>query len=211
MCGIDYRSISKKSFGPISVLVQNPLFEIASNQKWEIEYSNPLTRIMARTHPLKNFFLPQLNSGYAIRLLIVGLCAFLVFKYICLPMRIKGHSMAPTYEDGGVNFCWRLKYLYQTPERHDIVVVRLAGGKILLLKRIVALPGERVAFEKGQVLINGEPLDEPYVHHRKEWNLTERMVKPGHVYLVGDNRGVPMDQHDFGQTPIDRIIGVPLW
>lgn len=119
--------------------------------------------------------------------------------------------MAPTFADGGLTFCWRLKYIFNTPRRHDIVVVRLAGSKVLLLKRVVALPGERVAFKKGQLLINDAPLEEPYVRFRRDWHLTARVVKPGYVYLVGDNRGVPIDQHDFGQTPIKRIIGAPLW
>ena len=166
---------------------------------------------MPSKHRVKRFFFPQLSYGFAARLLLVGITTFIVLKFICLPIRIQGHSMAPTYTDGGFNFCWRLKYFYDTPERHDIVAVRLAGRKMLLLKRIVALPGERVAFRQGQVLINDLPLNEPYVHFRQEWNLPARVVKPGHVYLVGDNRGVPMDQHDFGQTPIHRIIGVPLW
>ena len=166
---------------------------------------------MVRKNPLKQFFFPRLSYGYAARLLLTALAALVVFRYVCLPMHISGHSMAPTYKDGGFNFCWRLKYLYDTPERHDIVVVRLAGRRVLLLKRIVALPGERIAFKKGRLLINGKPLSEPYVRYKNDWNMAERVVKPGHVYLVGDNRGVPMSRHDFGQTPMGRIIGVPLW
>ncbi len=80
----------------------------------------------------------------------------------------------------------------------------------MLLKRIVALEGETIAFKKGFLFINGEKIDEPYVTIRKEWNLAPRIVKKDYVYLVGDNRNVPMERHDFGQTPINRITRVPL-
>jgi signal peptidase I len=80
-----------------------------------------------------------------------------------------------------------------------------------MLKRIVAFEGETVEFKNGFLFINGQKIDEPYVTDRKDWNLAQRTVKKDHVYVVGDNRNVPMQTHHFGQTPINRITGVPLW
>jgi signal peptidase I len=119
--------------------------------------------------------------------------------------------MVPTYNNGDVNFCFTLKYLFSPPKKNDIVTVRFAGTRVMLLKRVIALEGETVAFENGYLLINGTKIPEPYVAKRQKWNLPPRVVKKDHVYVIGDNRNVPMDRHHFGQTPVNRIVGVPLW
>lgn len=160
---------------------------------------------------VKKFFIPEIDSRYALRLFIVTIAAVVVFKYGCIPFRISGDSMAPTYTDGSVNFCLTLPYLFRTPAPFDVVGVRLAGTHIMLLKRIVAQAGDTVAFEAGRLVVNGRPVAEPYVAGPCDWNLPPRTVKPGHVYVVGDNRRVAMGQHQFGQTPVERIVGVPLW
>lgn len=119
--------------------------------------------------------------------------------------------MEPTYQDGQFNFCWRLRYAFSQPKRGDVVVVRLAGRKIMLLKRVVALEGEEVEFCDGQLFVNGRQVEEPHVRYPCGWNLQPRRVEPGHVYLIGDNRSMPIEQHQFGQTPLNRIVGSPLW
>jgi signal peptidase I len=119
--------------------------------------------------------------------------------------------MVPTYNNGGVNFAFTLKYLFTPPKRYDVVTVRFSGNHVMLLKRIVALEGETVEFKKGFLFINGQKIDEPYVSRRQPWNLAPRTVKKDHVYVVGDNRNVPMQTHHFGQTATNRISGVPIW
>ena len=165
---------------------------------------------MSRKH-IQQFLFPELNRKFLVRVLVVGICAFVLFSYILIPFRVIGFSMEPTYRDGDVNFSFALKYVFAPPERFDVVTVRLSGTRVMLLKRIVALPGETVAFENGYLMINGQKMVEPYVSDRHPWNLELRTVKEGHVYVVGDNRNVPMRTHDFGQTPIHRITGAPLW
>ena len=90
-------------------------------------------------------------------------------------------------------------------------MVRFAGKKAMLLKRVVGLSGETVAFRDGRLLINGVQQNEPYVKFPCNWNLSPRTVKPGQVYVVGDNRDVPLGMHDFGQVSVARILGGPLW
>ena len=119
--------------------------------------------------------------------------------------------MVPTYNNGGVNFCVTLRYMFSPPRRFDIVAVRYAGKHVMLLKRVVATEGETMEFKKGQLYVNGIKIKEPYVTGQYPWDLSPRMVKPHHVYVVGDNRNVPMETHDFGQTDLNRIIGAPLW
>jgi signal peptidase I len=160
---------------------------------------------------LKQFFFPAITKRYLFRILVVALLAFAFFHFICTPFRIKGHSMEPTYMNGGFNFCFRLQYVFSKPDRQDVVAIRLAGESVILLKRVVALEGDVVEFRSGKLLVNEEIVGEPYVRFPSNWNLPPREVDKGHVYVVGDNRSVPIEVHRFGQTPVERIIGAPLW
>lgn len=157
------------------------------------------------------FFFPDINRAYGLRLLAVAGIAVVLFGFVLTPFRIQGHSMAPTYRNGGFNFCNKLRFVFKDPQRQDVVAIRLAGQSIMLLKRVVALENEVVEFRAGRLFVNNRPADEPYVHDPFAWNLAPRTVDRGHVYVVGDNRRVPMHVHQFGQTPLDRVIGGPLW
>lgn len=159
----------------------------------------------------RQFFLLR-TPGLALRLLAVALAAGLLFSQVFLPLRIQGQSMEPTFRDHGFAFCWRQRYWFGEPERGDVVAIRLAGSRVLLLKRVVALAGDTVAFDKGWLLVNGLAIDEPYVRFREtDWNLAPRLVEEGKVYVVGDNRGVTMEGHVFGQVDRQRIIGKVFW
>ena len=160
---------------------------------------------------LKRFIFPGMSNMYIIRVVIVALFAYLFFSYICIPISIRGISMEPTYSDGSVNLVWRLAHAFSSPDRFDVVGVRLAGEKVMLLKRIVALEGETVEFIGGRLFVNGRPVDEPYIKYPCDWTLPPRTVEKGNVYVIGDNRNMPMRNHVFGQTSKKRIVGVPLW
>ena len=160
---------------------------------------------------IRQFFFPSLTPIFLIRVFLVSLCAYLLFGFLCIPFTIQGISMEPTYPDGGVNFCWRLRYLFSEPKRHDVVAVRFASSRVMLLKRVVAREGEQVEFRAGRLYVDGKGVEEPYVRFPCNWNLPTRRVEKDCVYVVGDNRSMPIEGHHFGQTSKIRIIGVPLW
>ena len=160
---------------------------------------------------LREFLFPSPRPEFFLRVILVALCAYLFFGHVLTPFVSRGMSMEPTYHDGSFNFIWKGKYWLSGPERQDVVTVRLAGERVVYLKRVVAFPGETVEFKDGVLFVNGKPQQEPYVKGPCSWNLPPRKVEPGQVYLVGDNRSMPMEQHDFGQTSERRIVGAPLW
>ena len=166
---------------------------------------------MGSQRKIRQFFFPSLTSRFLIRVSFVALGAYLFFSYVLIPIHIQGTSMEPTYRDGTFNFCWRGSYLFSRPKRYDVVTVRFAGNKVMLLKRIVALEGEHVEFRSGRLYVEGKALEEPYVRLPCDWNLPPRQVDKGCVYVVGDNRSLSMEAHHFGQTSVKRIVGVPLW
>ena len=110
-------------------------------------------------HKIRQFFFPSITPKFLIRVSSVALSAYLFFGYLCIPFSIRGTSMEPTYHDGGVNFCWRLRYLFSEPKRHDIVTVRFAGSKVMLLKRVIALEGEKIEFRNGKLFVEGRGIE----------------------------------------------------
>jgi len=115
--------------------------------------------------------------------------------------------MLPTYQSGSLNLVNRLAYLNQNPSRGDIVAIQLAGPHVLYVKRIIGLPGERISMTEGQVYVNGAPLIEPYVRNRKPWDVPEVTLTSREYFVVGDNRGMRVSDHDFGRVDVSRIVG----
>lgn len=166
---------------------------------------------MSFEEKLRQFLLPSLNRKFLIRLFIVIAVAYIFFGYILIPLRIDGRSMEPTYKDGGFNFCWRLSYIFSESQRHDVVAVRFSGKRVMLLKRVIAIAGETVEFREGKLFVNGLKLEEPYMKFPSDWNWPTRIVDQDKVYVVGDNRSVPIRNHIFGQVSLQRIVGRVLW
>ncbi len=129
------------------------------------------------------------------------------FRWLLIPVRTDGISMLPTYQSGTLNFVDRVTYHFSPPHRGDVIAIRLAGPSVVYIKRIIGLPGERVAFVAGQVEINGVPLVEPYVRNRRPWDVDEVTLGPRQYFVVGDNRGMKAADHDFGRVDAARIVG----
>lgn len=149
-----------------------------------------------------------------IRIVVLVVACFVLFHLILLPVRVSGISMEPTYHNGSVNLINRLAYTWHEPRRGDVVSVRFTGFHDMLFKRIIGLPGETIAFQDGAVLINGQPLDEPYEQQPNQkpghWTLPPRKLGPDEYYVVGDNRSMPSSWHTFGSVERVHIVGKAL-
>nr|UXE45811.1 hypothetical protein Hi04_10k_c5218_00024 [uncultured bacterium] len=149
------------------------------------------------------------NPGFTlIRIVVLVITCFVVSKYMLRPIRIEGISMYPTYKDRHVNFINRLAYWSHEPRRGDVVGIRPGPGEsIMYLKRIVGLPGEEIGFHRGHVVVNGQLLEEPYLVERSDWEIPAVKVGPDEYFVVGDNRTMNKNDHVFGRTHRERIIG----
>jgi len=145
-----------------------------------------------------------------------------IFRVVLLPIRVTGISMEPTKHDRSINLVNEFAYLWHKPQRGDIVAIRfvpsdnsLEPPHVMLLKRIIGLPGETVAFVNGQVLINGEILDEPYEKPYEmdpcNWNSAPVTLGANQYYFVGDNRSMPPEYHTHGEYERNRIVGKALF
>jgi len=142
-----------------------------------------------------------------IRIAVLLAASFVVFKFILLPIRVTGISMLPAYKDRSINLVNCLAYRRHQPERGDVVSIRYAGKHLMLMKRIIALPGETVEFKNGRVIVDGRPLDEPYEKTASDWNVPPVKLDADEYFVVGDNRTMPAEDHVFGKVSRDRIIG----
>ena len=160
-----------------------------------------LGRLVVGRHPARTI--------RRILVLVTGTAALLTWGI--LPVRGQGPSMQPTIRDGQLIIVSRLSYALRSPRRGEVVAVRLAGDEAVLIKRILAGPGDRLAIASGQVVVNDVPMDEPYVQSRQPWRMVETRLEPGQYFVVGDNRGMPMELHTMGTVAGQRLIGPVVW
>jgi signal peptidase I len=142
-----------------------------------------------------------------VRIGVLIMLAYLMVKFVAIPIRIEGISMLPTYQNHQIHVLNRLAYLSHGPQRGDVVGIRLAGEHVMFLKRIIALPGETIAFHHGHTVINGETLAEPYLKGHCDWERPPETLGPDEYYVVGDNRTMEWEDHKQGRAQRKRIVG----
>jgi signal peptidase I len=141
------------------------------------------------------------------RILILVVLCYITFEFILLPIRVTGASMEPTCPDGRVGFINLLAYKWREPQRGDIVGVLVGPENELVLKRLVALPGERIAIHDGQVFINGAALDEPYVIMTGNSEWPEETLANGSYFVDGDNREVSREFRVGRNQILGKLVG----
>jgi signal peptidase I len=159
---------------------------------------------------------PWLFQQFCGLLLIVGLGAFsylLISHFIFQSVKISGTSMRPTLYDRGSYWLNRYVYLEREPQRTDIVAVKDPQDGILIVKRVIAMPGESVYLNNGRVYVNGRRLDEFYLPPHTPTYAYEKSENEffccgkDQYFLMGDNRGNSMDSRTFGPVPRHYILG----
>jgi signal peptidase I len=94
--------------------------------------------------------------------------------------------------------------------RGDIVVFKKPDRpEVDFIKRVVGLPGDRVALIRGFLHVNGEPVDEPHIGklYRSPDSFGPVTVKPGHYFMMGDHRNASSDSREWGQVPHHLVKG----
>jgi len=126
---------------------------------------------------------------------------------------IRGHSMENTLENHERVLVAKFIYMFRPIQRGDVIVFRPPQDpKRRFVKRVIGLPGDRIAIRGGVVNVNSEPVDEPYVYEndrgwRSREDLPSVLVPEGSYYVLGDHRNVSSDSRNWSSIPRDAIIG----
>jgi len=175
-------------------------------------------------------------------LVIAFLLAFLLRTFVLQVFYIPSSSMEPTLRIDDRMVVEKITYRFREPRRGEIVVFEgdsfgvvdpdaniaertLRGvGQFLgivpasardFVKRVIGLPGDEVAVVGGQVYVNGEPLDEPYVVFDDASDYGPVTVPEGTLFFLGDNRPNSSDsRRSLGFVPRDHVVGravVIIW
>lgn len=123
-------------------------------------------------------------------------------------VEMEGRAMEPTIPQGALLLLEGEESEGPALARGDIVVFVSPGpGDRLFVKRIVGEPGETVEVRDGVVLIDGVPLDEPYVAEPTAYRYGPEQVPPAHYFVLGDNRNNSSDSHSWGMLPFTNVVG----
>ncbi|NUQ31781.1 MAG: signal peptidase I, partial [Dermatophilaceae bacterium] len=132
------------------------------------------------------------------------------------PMRVASASMSPTYELGDEVLVGKLAQLAGTPQRGDVVVFHEPHTGTLTLNRVAAVGGDELGIEDGLLIVNGEPVNEPYLDLGSVDGayFGPVHVPAGHVFVLGDARAGSVDSRTFGVVAEDDVVGrvlLRLW
>ena len=147
-------------------------------------------------------------------IIIACLIALVVMQFI-KPTIVKESSMQPTLYENNYIFLSKQAYTFSTPKHGDIIVFHTDmltedGEEKMLIKRIIGLPGDVITVAEGQVYLNDELLDEPYLLDAETRGHIENVEVPeGELFVMGDNRQVSVDSRSdrVGFVPIEEVVG----
>lgn len=163
---------------------------------------------------------PQSNTKlFIIEVIKLGVFAlliiFLVRYFLFKPFYVKGASMEPNFFDKEYLIIDELTFRFREPQRGEIVVFHYPGDRSeYFLKRIIALPGERVKIKDGQIIIYNEASPEGYVLQEDYLPLglqnkpdVNYNLSATQYFVMGDNRNSSFDSRYFGPIEEKELVG----
>jgi len=138
--------------------------------------------------------------------------SFILNNFVIVNAQVPTGSMENTVMTHDRVFAFRLSYLFENPQRGDIVVFPLPDDESQnYLKRIIGLPGETIEIKDGKVYINNseEPLEEDYLKEKPTGDYGPYEVPENSYFMLGDNRNISLDSRYWERTFVkkNKIMG----
>ena len=143
--------------------------------------------------------------------LVLSALLFVGINAISARIRVDGHSMQPTLQNGEFVIVNKLAYKIGQPKIGDVIVFHYPKDpEQEYIKRVIGLPEDEVLVQNGEVFVNGVQLNEPYIAASPNYN-GKWVVPEENVFVLGDNRNNSSDSHNWGMVPLDYIVGKALF
>ena len=138
----------------------------------------------------------------------------IMINFVIRPIQVRGSSMYPTLQNGSLGVSNLLGYNLDGIKRFDIVIVYLEDKKEYLVKRVVGLPNETVAYIGGKLYINGEMMEEDFLdqNYRDSYegsfmeDVAPVTLGSDEYFCLGDNRPHSTDSRYYGPFAGDKIL-----
>ena len=150
------------------------------------------------------------GSGFGLwvrDIVISAAVSILIITFLYQPVRVEGTSMLPRLEDHDRLFINKFVYRISSIHRGDVVVFHYPRDpEKSYIKRVIAVPGDRISIERGRVYLNGRLQHEAYVpdEYRDTRSMAETVVPEDAYFMMGDHRSISSDSREFG--PVDREL-----
>lgn len=152
---------------------------------------------------------------WVVDILAACIVAFIILQFI-MPTIVQQTSMQSTLEPKDYIFVSKQAYkIFGDPQRGDVIVFKSSlptddgEGTKLLVKRIIAIGGDTIRIADGEVYVNGNKLDEPYLKDGTTSGELETDIPEGYLFCMGDNRLVSADSRDarIGLVSENQVSG----
>ncbi|MGU3469654.1 signal peptidase I [Paenibacillus sp. D51F] len=158
-------------------------------------------------------------------LAIAAILVWLIRWFLFAPFAVDGPSMQPNFHTGERLIVNKIIFDIRQPHRGEVVVFHVPQEGRDFIKRVIALPGDKVKVEGDDVFVNDVKQDEPYLKQAIEeankkgelWNqtglnfpnenVTEGTVPADSFLAMGDNRSNSEDSRRIGYIPYKQLIG----
>lgn len=123
-------------------------------------------------------------------------------------VQVESISMLDTVKPGELLMVWKQAYRNEENFQYGDIVVFHAPNEPGedYIKRLIGLPGDTVTVADQKVFVNGELFNEPYIkeppYYSGSWEVPE-----GYLFVLGDNRNMSGDSHEWGFLPIENVFG----
>jgi len=149
-------------------------------------------------------------SAFLVDMIVAVAISAFIIVFLYQPVRVEGTSMLPVLEDQDRLFISKIAYRVGDIHRGDVVVFQYPRDHTKsYIKRVIALPGDALRIDRGQVYVNGKAIEEKYVPRRyaDDKSQPEVVLPPREYFVLGDHRSVASDSRDFGPVDRDLIYG----
>ncbi|MEK6220671.1 MAG: signal peptidase I [Chloroflexota bacterium] len=139
---------------------------------------------------------------------VLALIMFGLINFSTARIRVDGPSMEPTFLHNNYVIVSKMSYRLGAIDRGEVMVFHFPRNpEEDYIKRVIALEGDTVRIRNGNVIVNGEKLDEPYIKDITRRDHSQITVEPGNVYVMGDNRNNSSDSRSWGNLPVENVLG----